>query len=739
MKKNRKAPFFVVLVFALVVSYVSTLGVDFRLGQNDFKIPNASEMRFGIDIKGGIEAYFMPEDPNFIPTDAELADARRVFEFRLDAKNVMDREIILDRTSGLIMIRFPFRSSEDASNAQSTIDDIGKTAKLEFKDPDGNVIFEGSEVDDARAQYFTQNIVGEWGVSLSLKPGGATVFAEATSRLRGQHISIFVDNVEISAPRVNETITGGHASITGSFNLESAKTLAAQIKSGALPYNMKTESYSIISPTLGQGALNVMLYAGILALAIILLFFLLRYRLLGIPACLAIMMQLSFTLMIINYSGLTLTLPGIAGIILIVGIGMDTNIVVIERIREELGTGKPIINAVDAGFSRALSAVIDTNITSLIASFMLMVLGTGAIMSFGWTTFIGIFINFFTSILLARVMTRSLCNFPSLCKPFLFGVKEGYKTIFNLNVFKNRRKFVTVSAVILIAVLGISFIPAMSPTLDIQFAGGALFNYSYTGDINTEDVARVARGTLNRELAVNTTKSATGDQTLVLNIAGREGVGSAASEALRSRLTEEFPNNEIVAKDIRTVDPLIGRSTLQRGALAVLLACVFIVLYVVIRFRTLKSWSLGGFALLAMLHDMLFVLAAFIVFRIPLNDAFIAVLLAILGYSVNDKIIIYDRIRENRRLSKNNAPIETIVDNSINQTMTRSICTTATTLATIFSILAFASVFGIVSVQNFALPLSIGIAAGGYSSVFIAGPLWTAWQKRTAKKQGAKA
>jgi len=739
VKKNRKAHFFVVLVLTLVVSYVSALGLDFRIGGNEVRLPNASEMRFGIDIKGGIEAYFVPEDPDYFPTDKEFEDARRVFEIRLDAKNVMDREILLDKTSGLIMVRFPFKSSEDASNAQSTIDDIGKTARLEFKDPDGNIIFDGSEVDDARPEFYSgSGIMGEWGVSLSLKPNGAAAFAEATARLKGRSLVIFVDDVLIFAPRVNEAITGGHATITGRFNPDSALSFASQIKSGALPYNMKTESYSIISPTLGQGALNVMLYAGFVALLIIFLFILIRYRLLGIPACLALLMQISFTLMIINYSNLTLTLPGIAGIILIVGIGVDTNIVVIERIREELGTGKPIGSAINAGFKRALSAVIDSNVTSLFASFMLMVLGTGAIKSFGWTTFIGIVINFFTSILLSRVMTRSLCDFPGLCKPFLFGVKMGYTSRFNLNVYKNRRAFVTGSAVLLIAVLCISFIPSMSPKLDIQFAGGALFNYSYTGEVNTEDVARIARDTLNREVAAITTRSVTGDQTLVLNIAGRQGVGSAASAELLYNLTEAFPNSDITAKDIRTVDPLIGRATLQRGVLAVLLAAVLIVLYVVIRFRALSSWSLGGFALLAMLHDILFVLAAFIVFQIPLNDAFIAVLLAILGYSINDKIIIYDRIRENNKIMKKDTPIESIVDNSINQTMTRSICTTGSTLATIFSILIFASIFGIVSIQNFALPLSIGIAAGGYSSVFIAGPLWTAWQKRAEKKMGAK-
>jgi len=316
-------------------------------------------------------------------------------------------------------------------------------------------------------------------------------------------------------------------------------------------------------------------------------------------------------------------------------------------------------------------------------------------------------------------------------------VKLGYKTIFKLKVFENRRKFVIASAAMLIVGLGISVIPSMAPKLDIQFAGGALFNYSYVGEVNTEDVARISRGVLDRELAVNTTKSATGDQTLVLNIAGREGVDSSANRELLTRLNEEFPDNEITAKDIRTVDPLIGRSTLQRGVLAVLLASVFIVLYVVIRFRALQSWSLGGFALLAMLHDILFIIAAFIVFRIPINDAFIAVLLAILGYSVNDKIVIYDRIRENNKLmkaGKKDLPIEVIVNNSINQTMTRSICTTGTTLATVFAILGFAAIFGIVSIQNFALPLAIGIAAGGYSSVFIAGPLWTAWQKRGGKK-----
>jgi len=739
MKKNKKSAFFVVLIFAIVVSCIAAMGLNFPIGRSEMKIPSAAEMRFGIDIKGGIEAYFSPEDLDYFPNDKDLEDARRVFEVRLDAKNVMDREILVDKINGVVMVRFPFKSNEDASNAQSTIDDIGKTAKLEFKDPDGNLIFGGSEVEDAKAEFHSGDKTQGWGVSLSLKSDGSAAFAEATARLKGQSISIFVDDVLISAPVVNDAITGGQASITGSFTADTAKSFAAQIKSGALPYNMKTDSYNIISPTLGRGALNVMMYAGLAAFLIILLFMLIHYRLPGIPACLALMMQISLTLMIINYTGLTLTLPGIAGIILIVGIGVDTNIVIIERIKEELRTGKTVGSAVDTGFSRALSAVVDSNVTGLISSFLLMILGSGAIKSFGWTTSIGIVINFFTSVLLSRIMTGSLCCFPKLCKPAWFGVRKNHKSIFNLNVYKNRHAFITASAILLIVGIGASFTPSMAPKLDIQFAGGALFSYSHTGDVDTEETAQIAKAILNREVEVNTTKSAAGDQTLVLNVAGKEGVSSSKTEELLNALTEKFPDNDIIAKDIRTVDPLIGRSTLQQGGLAIILASLLIVFYVVIRFRKLKSWSLGGFALLALLHDMLFVFAAFVVFRIPLNDSFIAVLLTILGYSINDTIIIYDRIRENSRFAKRGTPIENILNDSINQTMTRSVFTTATTLVSVFSVLIFANIFGIVSIQSFALPLVVGIIAGGYSSVFIAGPLWTMWQKRGKKTEAASA
>ena len=735
MKKNKKEHFFVILIFALVVFYIAVMGLNFNMGRNEVKIPNAAEMRFGIDIKGGVEAYFKPEEVGYRPTDKELEDARRVFEVRLDNKNVMDRDIFVDKANGAIMVRFPFKSNEDASNAQSTIDDIGKTAKLEFKDPDGNVIFDGSEVDDATAQFYSGSTsVNGWGVALSLKSGGTAAFADATARLKGQTISIVVDDVEISAPTVNDVITGGHASITGNFTSVSAKSLAAQIKSGALPYNMEADSYTIISPTLGRGALNVMVYAGIATLLIIALFMLIYYRLPGLSAILAIMMQVSFTLMIINYSGLTLTLPGIAGIILIIGMGVDTNIVVIERIKEEIRAGRTISGAVDAGFSRALSAVVDANVTGLIAAFFLMVLGTGAIKSFGWTTFIGIVINLFTSILLAHIMTLSLCKFPNFNKPALFGVREKHK-IFKLNVFKNRRIFFIASIILIVIGIGVSAIPSMTPKLDIQFAGGALFTYSYTGDVNTGEVSRIAKDTLSRELNVTTTKSAAGDQTLVLDIAGKENISTDTKELLLNKLRDSFPDNDITARDIRTVDPLIGQSTLQQGGLAILLAAVLIVFYVVIRFRKLHSWSLGVFALIALLHDMLFVLAAFIVFQIPINDAFIAVVLTILGYSVNDTIIIYDRIRENTKIMKKDTPVETITDASINQTMIRSIFTLSTTLVSVISILVFAFIFDIVSIKNFALPLGIGIISGGYSSIFIAGSLWTSWQKRKAQKE----
>lgn len=417
--KSKKITFFIIVLITAVLAYLSLYGLE----MGNISIKGANEMRYGIDIRGGVEATYEPKDLGRSPTDEELESAKAIIETRMDADNITDREITIDKTNGTILVRFPWKSDEADFDPQAAITELGETALLTFRDPDGNIVLQGSDVTSSYAQVEDNAPV----VVLELSAEGQTKFSEATGNLVGKNISIYMDETEISSPTVDEQITTETAIINNIGSLDEAKSLANKINSGALPFSLVAKNCNIISPTIGTGALSVMIKAGALAFVLVCIFMLLYYRLLGFVACIALVLQVVGQLLALSIPQFTLTLPGIAGIILSIGMGVDANVISAERIKEELNTGKTLRGAINAGYERAFSSVFDGNITVMIVAVILIILGTGSILSFGYTLLCGVIMNFVAGVTSSRLMTWSLSLFKFLQKPQLYGARRAAK------------------------------------------------------------------------------------------------------------------------------------------------------------------------------------------------------------------------------------------------------------------------------------------------------------------------
>lgn len=411
--------FFIVALITAAIVYVTFFGFSTFIGSSEVAVKSIKEMRFGIDIKGGVEAYFQSADASKKPTIDELNSARAIIETRLDSKNILDRDVTVDKDRGVILVRFPWKTGETEFNPQKAIAELGETAKLTFVDPDGNIVIEGKHVVKATPEYNQQD--GSVYVKLNLNAEGATLFETATGKYVGKPITIKMDETVISSPKVEEKISGGEARISGSFTSDEAKALAEKINAGALPFALVSKSNSNISPTLGTNALGVMVKAAVLAFILICLFMLFYYRLPGFVACIALAMQVCTQLLIFSIFQYTITLPGIAGIILSIGMGVDANVIISERIKEELRGGKTLGGSIEAGFKRAFSAVADGNVTVMIVAVLLWIFGSGSMLSFGISLFTGVVLNFVTGVTASRLMIKSLSNFKFLRNTFLYG------------------------------------------------------------------------------------------------------------------------------------------------------------------------------------------------------------------------------------------------------------------------------------------------------------------------------
>lgn len=696
-------------------------------------IKGVQEMRYGIDIRGGVEAIFEPAGLDRDPEEKELQTAREVIEMRLDAQNITDREVTVDKEGGYIIVRFPWKSDEKNFNPEDAISELGDMAHLTFRDDEGNILVEGKNVVSSSAQRDDSATGGGYLVSLSFDQEGAQLFEDATGKMLGRQIGIYMDDEMISNPVVESKISGGSAVINGQENFEEAKALSDKINAGALPFSLETTSFSTISPTLGNNALLIMEMAGLAAFFIVCMFMIFYYKMPGVVACFTLLLQMTLQLLAISVPQYTLTLPGIAGIILSLGMAVDANIIIAERVSEELKKDCSVWTSIKNGYKNGFTSVLDGNITTAIVAVILMMFGSGSMLSFGYTLLAGMIINVFVGVTVSKHMLLSLISFSKWNNAKWFRKKKELKVI---NFFQKKWLFAAISGFLFVS--GIIGCVVNGVHLDTQFTGGVVLSYQVSGDVNVNTVRDAVENVTDRSVTIQETKSNVDSSvSMEVTLAGNGGITPQMQQDITKSLTDSCKDAKITLSQTYAVEPYIGEKSLKNAAIAIILSFLFIMVYVWIRFTALSGLSAGITALIALFHDVLVVFFVFVVFQIPLNDAFVAVILTIIGYSINDTIVVYDRIRENRKnngrtdiIDLNNISISQVLGRSINSSITTGVCT--------FTILIASAVFQIDSIFKFSLPMFFGLISGCYSSICIASLLWAIWEKHKEGKRNAK-
>ena len=780
MKTKGKAWHLIATVLLIVVFvYTAFFGVYAKYGDTTTTyIKGAKDIRFGVDIKGGVNVTFVPSD-GYDATEEQLEAAQLVIENRLVALNVTDYELYVDNNSDSLILEFPWQSGETDFDPEAAIDEIGTTAYLTFREgssADGELILDGSMIESAAAQYgpVSNGGASEYFVSLKFTDDGAKAFGDATTKLAasGGTISIWLDDENVSTATVNTAITDGSAIITSSasnpFTQEQVVKMARQINSGALPFALTVDSYSTVSPSLGENSLSAMVLAGLIAYALIVVLMTLLYRLPGFLACIALAGQVAATLAFVSgyfpvFESFTLTLPGIAGIILAIGMGVDANVITAERIKEELNNGKSLDGALKSGFARGLTPIIDGNVTIVIVAIVLMgafgpsdglfakalhfvffAFGpstAGTIYAFGYTLLTGVLLNFVFGVFATRVMIRGAASIKALRNPWLYGAVKPGKEVKEkkpIDFVGLRKRFLTISTCLMAAIILCAAV--FGVRLDTEFTGGAMITLSYQGEISTSEVQKTASTALeNNGLTLQTGENvATGEQTLKISMPGNETVTTDQVENLLTSLNEQYPDNAFAQLSLSNVSAAMGTKFLQKSLVAVVFSLLLILLYIGFRFKKIGGLTGGLMAVLALLNDLMVVFGTFVLLRTPLDGNFIAAMLTILGYSINDTVVVYDRIRENRALMGKKASFEELVNRSVNQSARRTLITTITTVMALGVLCIVAKLYGLDSIFTFAFPLMMGMISGVYTSLCVSTSAWMLWSERSPKS-GKKA
>lgn len=784
MKKKIGRPvFFVVAALIIAFSLLSTLGISTRYGDNETTIiAGIDDIRWGIDIRGGVNVTFgAPDDYTEAISNDDLDAAKSIIETRLINQNINDYEVYEDFGSNNIIVRFPWQADDTSFDPEQAVQEIGATAMLSFRMgysgdlqdgqtyEDLELVLTGKDVANAQVGMDTESTLSQsYVVHLSLNDSGKEAFKEATTRAKedGSRISIWMDDEQISAPSVSAVISDGQASISGSFTGENgyteAKKLADMINGGSLPFKLEVKNLSTISPILGTGARDAMGIAGVIAFIVIAIFMIGYYRLPGVVAVIALAGQVAgMFAAVTGFFGFnassTLTIPGIAGIILSIGMGVDANVLSAERIREELKSGRTIDGAIKNGFSRGFTAVLDSNLTVIIVAVILMlVFGTwfgastdGTIYSFGFTLLVGVIMNFIMACWATRMMTTSLSRFKVFKKPWFYGGEKSaaadgeadvkgpaVPTEFGKDFVSKRKVFCIISAAVIVLTFICTFVFGVK--VDIRFKGGSMLTYSYSGEITDADIAATksaiaALGDV-PEVSITTGTSFTGGlNTMVVSFAADEKMDDDKLNEINDAVENALPEKGVQNIDTTNVSATSGTSFLISCLIAVGAAFILLTVYIAFRFQKIGGWKAGVIAIICLLHDVVITYAVFVFGRMSLDSNFMAVILTLLGYSINNTIIIYDRLRENRAKYGKKLTDAQLVNLSINQTLPRSIITTATTVAAMVSVSVVCALMGVTSILSFSIPLAIGMLVGFYSSVCLAGPLWI-WVQERGKK-----
>ena len=736
-----------VIALIIVLALLGGLGYTAVNGLGADKSGSLSSINLGLDLAGGVSiTYEVVGETN--PDKEDMSDTiyklqQRVDQYSTEAQvyqegsnrinieipGVTDANKILEELGQPGNLYF-IRQTDDEGNANYY--DIGESMlgykagiyalsegkTIESLTESGDIVLSGSDVTASQAMYQQDSYGGnEAVVSLEFSDTGRVAFAEATKRAyaNGESIGIYYDGEFISVPTVQAEITDGKAVITGMSSYENAQSLASMIRIGGLKLQLNELRSNVVGAQLGSDAIRTSLYAAAVGFALIAIFMIVFFRLLGFSATLALAFYCGAIVFLLSAFEMTLTLPGIAGIILSIGMAVDANVLVFSRIREEIAGGKAVDEARKSGYNKALSSIIDGNVTTLIVAVVLRIGGTGSIKGFAETLMLGIILSMFTALVVTRLITNILYGL-GLQNPVLYGKAKKVKLI---DFISNRKIFYAISCLIFVigfVVMGINGAQGKGAfNYSLDFVGGTSTTVTFDKAYTLEELEKTVAADI---------KNAAGISELqIQTVAGTNQVifkTSTLTVPQREAIDEALINNYGVSADniaAETISSTISSEMRSAAITALIVALILMLIYIWIRFKDIKF---GAAAIIALAHDALIVVVAYAITRLAVGSTFIAVVLTIIGYSINDTIVTFDRIRENLHNATSKKEMAELVNTSVSQTLTRSLFTSATTFFTVAALYAF----GVADIKAFALPLMVGVICGTYSSIFIASPMW---------------
>ena len=670
-----------------------------------FGYTTMNDIKLGLDLAGGVSITYQAKEEN--PTAEDMSDT--IYKLQQRVQNYSTEAEVYQEGSNRINVDIP-----GVSDANAILEELGKPGSLIFVDEAGQTILNGNQVATAKPVITDENGIKKYMVDLTFTDDGKTVFADATTKNVGKRIAIIYDGKIYSNPVVNEPITQGQCQISGMTSYEEAETLASTIRIGSLSLELEELRSNVVGAKLGQEAISTSLKAGAIGFGIVAVFMIIVYLVPGLAAVIALSLYVGLILILLSAFSVTLTLPGVAGIILSIGMAVDANVIIFTRIKEEIGLGKTVQSAIKSGFNKALSAIIDGNVTTLIAAGVLFWRGSGTVKGFASTLAIGIVLSMITALFITKFILNALFNL-GFQDPKFYGTKTDKKTI---DFLGKRKIWFAVSLLVIVIGLG-GLVVNKTQTGDIlnysmEFKGGTSTNVTFNEDMSLEDIS---------SKVVPVVENVTGDaQVQTQKVAGTNEViikTKTLSVEERQNLDQAMVDNFGVEAEKITAESISGaisKEMKQDAFIAVIIATICMLLYIWFRFKDIKF---AGSAVLALLHDVLVVLTFYSLLKWSVGSTFIACMLTIIGYSINATIVIFDRIRENLKVNSK-MELSEIVNLSITQTFTRSINTSLTTFIMVFVLF----ILGVSSIREFALPLMVGIVCGTYSSVCITGSLW---------------
>ena len=719
MKKSKAAVILAVILAAFVgLAYYASIILSSTGVGEDMSIP------LGLDLSGGVSITYQVVDEN--PSAEDMSDTIYKLQKRVDSYST--EASVYQVGDDRITVEIP-----GVQDANEILEDLGNPGSLEFQMPDGSVFMTGDMVEDAQGATATDRYGNkQYIVSLKLTDEGAKIFGEVTSENIGKNLPIVYDGETISYPQVQSAITGGEAQITGMSSFEEADNLATQIRIGSLSLQLSELESSVVGAQLGSQAIASSLKAGAIGLAIVMVFMIVMYAVPGIAASLALAIYTTLVIATLYLFEITLTLPGIAGIILGIGMAVDANVIVFARIREEIATGKSVQTSMKIGFQKAMSAILDGNITTLIASVVLMALGSGTVKGFAYTLMIGIILSLFTAMVVTRYILYSLYAL-GLKSEKLYGRAKERKSI---DFIGKKAVFFTISGIIIAAGLismGVhSATEGKALNYGLDFMGGTSTTADFGKDMTIEDIENDIVPYVEKVTGDSDVQATKVEGTTQVTIKTRT-LSLDERQELEDTLAE---NCDVDASTItsQSISSTISGEMRSDALKAVIVSCIFMLLYIWFRFKDIRF---AASAILALVHDVLVVITVYALVRISVGSTFIACVLTIVGYSINDTIVIFDRIRENLALKTGKQTAEElreVANKSLTQTLSRSINTSITT----FIMVVMLYILGVASIRDFSLPLMAGLVCGAYSSICIATELWYVMKVHIGKNKATK-